>query len=298
MFAFDRARFFADFTARTRVALNPARRAALDFLLGQFERDAGFTMVRELAYVLATIHWETAATFAPIRERRANPDRNPRLHARQQRYWPSGYFGRGYVQLTWDYNYRTAGQKLNGETFAVNGTTLAVTPTTFLQHPDYLLEPAISYRVAARGMREGWFTGKRLSQFVANGAPPDFHNARKIINGLDRAADIAALANGYELLLRGALTGAAAPASAAPVGGAASLTRGRSAPISVAPPPRPGRTRTPASRKAGAAATKRTPTQRAKPAAKRSKPAAKRAKPAAKRPATSPSRPKRSRPSR
>ena len=221
MLAFDRARFFADFAARTRVALTPARRDSIDFLLGRFEQDAGFTMVRELAYVLATIQWETGATFAPIRERRANPEKNPKLHALQQRYWPSGYFGRGYVQLTWDYNYRNAGQKLAGEKFRVNGATVAITPTTFLQHPDYLLDPAISYRIASRGMREGWFTGKRLSQFITEGTAPDYHNARKIINGLDRAAEIAALANSYELLLRGALTTAVAPRATAPAGGAA-----------------------------------------------------------------------------
>jgi hypothetical protein len=280
MFAFDRARFFADFAARTRVALTPARRDSLDFLLGRLEQDAGFTMLRELAYVLATIHWETGTTFAPIRERRASAEKNPRLHALQQRYWPSGYFGRGYVQLTWDYNYRNAGQKLAGERFRVNGGDVTVTPTTFLQQPDYLLDPAISYRIASRGMREGWFTGKRLSQFIADGAPPDFHNARKIINGLDRAAEIAALANSYELMLRGALTsGVAAAAPVAPVGGAASLprsaprSRSRPAPVSVEPPTvasrRPATSSRPATSRPGA--PKRKPAKRTSSASRAGK---------------------------
>jgi putative chitinase len=281
MFAFDRARFLADFTARTRVTLTPARREALDFLLAQFERDAGFKMVREFAYVLATIHWETGATFAPIRERRASQEKNPRLYALQQRYWPSGYFGRGYVQLTWDYNYRNAGQKLAGETFRVNGAAVTIAPTTFLQQPDYLLDPAISYRIASRGMREGWFTGKRLSQFITEGAAPDFHNARKIINGLDRAAEIAALANSYELLLRGALTAASpvAPAAVAPVGGAASIarSRGRPAPISVEPtrsptrrqPLRPKRQAASSETKTGPGKASGTPARAAKRTAKR-----------------------------
>lgn len=235
MFAFDRQRFLAEFTARTGVAMNAARQQALTFLLDSIERDDGFTTLRELAYVLATIHWETGRTFSPVKELRASETRNPSLYARQQRYWPSGYYGRGYVQLTWDYNYKNASKKLEGEVFPVGGQAVTVTPTTFLEHPDYLLEPAISYRVAARGMREGWFTGKRLSQYIPNASAPDYVNARRIINGVDRAAEIAEIAKKYEALLVATQVGAMAPAPVAAGGGAASLGTGRT----TAPPRRP-----------------------------------------------------------
>lgn len=235
MFAFDRQRFLAEFTARTGVAMNAARQQALTFLLDSIERDDGFTTLRELAYVLATIHWETGRTFSPVKELRASETRNPSLYARQQRYWPSGYYGRGYVQLTWDYNYKNASKKLEGEVFPVGGGAVTVTPTTFLDHPDYLLEPVTSYRIAARGMREGWFTGKRLSQYIPNASAPDYVNARRIINGVDRAAEIAEIAKKYETLLSATQVDALAPATVAAGGGAASLGTG----TTTAPPRRP-----------------------------------------------------------
>jgi hypothetical protein len=170
------------------------------------------TMIRELAYVLATIRWESGHTFDPVRERRANAEKNPKLFALQERYWPSGFFGRGYVQMTWEKNYRLAGSRLAGESFTIKDAPVTFTALTLVQNPDYLLERAVSYRIAVRGMREGWFTGKKLSQFITDAAPPDYVNARRIINGTDRATEIAAMANEFELLLRGATT--VAPATA------------------------------------------------------------------------------------
>jgi len=238
MLAFDRQRFFSAFSASIGVALNPGRQQGLTFLLERFERDAAFTNHRELAYVLATIHWETGRTFAPVKEVRADPGRNPKLYTLQERYWPSGYYGRGYVQLTWDYNYRNASQKLKGEVFPVGAGSVTITPTTFLEHPEFLLEPEISYRIAARGMREGWFTGAKLSRFISASAPPDYVNARKIINGLDQAETIAALARRYEALLTDAEV-TVAPVEVAPAatgGGAASLGAARRAPLAAKRP--------------------------------------------------------------
>nr|AIA86604.1 PG_binding_1 [uncultured Xanthomonas sp.] len=50
------------------------------------------------------------------------------------------------------------------------------------------------------GMTEGWFTGRRLTQFITDNAA-DYAEARRIINGLDCASEIAALADAYELAL-------------------------------------------------------------------------------------------------
>lgn len=303
MFAFDRQRFLAEFTPRTGVAMNGARQQALTFLLDAFERDDGFTTLRELAYVLATIHWETGRTFSPVKELRASETRNPSLYARQQRYWPSGYYGRGYVQLTWDYNYKNASKKLAGEVFPVGGQAITVTPTTFLEHPDYLLEPVISYRIAARGMREGWFTGKRLSQYISAVSAPDYLNARRIINGVDRAAEIAEIAKKYEALLTATQVGSLASAAVAAGGGAASLGAGAAslgAGRSTLPPRRPvsraqsvGRSSPPLSVESPASLTSSRasaskPASATKPAAKKgAKAAAKRApKKAAKKKAT------------
>jgi hypothetical protein len=53
-------------------------------------------------------------------------------------------------------------------------------------------------------MREGWFTGKKLSDFIQDGKPPDYVNARKIINSLDEAQTVAGYASAFELVLRAA----------------------------------------------------------------------------------------------
>lgn len=202
MFSIDHPKFFADFTPRTGIRLTGERQDALSFLLSRLENDDGFTMLRELAYVLATVRWETMHSFAPIKERRFSRAKTPREWERQNRYWQTGYYGRGYVQITWEDNYKKAGQRLAGMKFSTNGSDITVDAATFTQNPDYVLHPDAAYAIASRGMREGWFTGKRLSNYIQENTPPDYVNARRIINGTDHAQDIAGMASQFELLLR------------------------------------------------------------------------------------------------
>jgi predicted chitinase len=205
MLAFDRAVLDADLPLRTGMDLGKEARQGLASLLDRIEQDAGIAQLRDCAYFLATIRWETGETFRPVRERRARRDRSPAAWRAQSRYWDSGYFGRGYVQITWERNYRSAGAKLAGLAVARAGAQpLVLTPEALVEDPDLALEEPVAYAIAARGMREGWFTGRRLGQYIADGTAPDYLNARRIINGLDQAERIAGYANGFELLLRAA----------------------------------------------------------------------------------------------
>lgn len=135
--------------------------------------------LQEAAYVLATADWETNHTFEPVKEaywvKNAEAWRKKNL-----RYYP--WYGRGFVQLTWEKNYIKAGKEL--------GLDLTT-------NPDKAMEPNIAAKVLVVGMKEGWFTGKKLADYTG-----DYHNARRIINGLDKANDIAVLANGYEAELK------------------------------------------------------------------------------------------------
>jgi putative chitinase len=205
MFTFQRDRFFADWPARVDLPLTAKRKAAVDYLLSAFEQDQGFTMIREIAYVLATIRWETGHTFLPIKEKRFNRETHPRAWENQNRYWKTGFYGRGYVQLTWEDNYRRAGEQLAGVTLSLDGITVTVTSDTFVENPDYVLDRGIAYAICSDGMQKGWFTGKRLGQYIVDGKPPDYVNARRVINGTDRAQEIAQMAGQFELLLRGSL---------------------------------------------------------------------------------------------
>jgi putative chitinase len=205
MFAFDREKFLADFPIRSGLPLTPVRHAGLTFLLGKLENDATFTMVRELAYVLATIQWETANTFQPIKERRFNRAKNPKAWESQDRYWRTGFYGRGYVQITWLENYQKAEKKLTGIAVQLAWQLLTIGPGVLTSSPDLMVEADVAYLVCSKGMSQGWFSGKKLSDYIKEGQAPDYVGARWIINGKDHATEIALIANQHELLLRAAM---------------------------------------------------------------------------------------------
>lgn len=190
---FDRKKFFDGLRASLLKTISQRQVDGLEFLLRRFEssadegvrvpKEAAWNDLRHIAYALATIGHETAWTFQPIREYRNAPGTKGR--ANQDRYWLSGYYGRGYVQLTWQTNYERAGREL--------GIDLA-------KKPDLALYPNIAFDILTRGMHAGWFTGKKLSDYI-NAARTDYVNARRIINGTDRAAQIAGYAQRFEAIL-------------------------------------------------------------------------------------------------
>lgn len=132
----------------------------------------------ELAYVLATAYHETAHTMKPVREYGGE------TYLKKKKYYP--YVGMGYVQLTWLRNYELASKKLGVD---------------FVKEPTLLLKPEYSAPILVIGMKEGWFTTKKLSDYITL-QKSNFVAARAIINGKDRAADIAKLALEYDALLK------------------------------------------------------------------------------------------------
>lgn len=134
----------------------------------------------ELAYVLATAYWETARTMKPVREAFWLSEEWRRKNLR---YYP--WYGRGYVQLTWKSNYELASKKL-GYNFLVN--------------PDDVMLPNYSAEILVLGSKEGWFTGKKLSDYITLNKS-DFVGARRIINGTDKAKEIAEIAKQYDIAL-------------------------------------------------------------------------------------------------
>ena len=62
-------------------------------------------------------------------------------------YWP--YIGRGFVQLTWEDNYRKMSSMLG-----------LIDDRDLVDHPEMALDSLIASRIMFRGMAEGWFTGK------------------------------------------------------------------------------------------------------------------------------------------
>lgn len=142
----------------------------------------GLLLDTQKAYVLATVEHETGNTFQPVRE--GFFLRNPLQYLKRLRYYP--YYGRGYVQLTWKDNYRRYSDLLGVD---------------LVGRPDLACDPAIARFVLVHGFRTGAFTGKRLTDYVTAGKT-DFINARRCINGTDKAARIAALAQKWLMVLR------------------------------------------------------------------------------------------------
>jgi predicted chitinase len=151
---------------------------------------------RRIAYVLATIKHEAGETWQPIEEwgkGAGHPYGEPVqvTDPNTGATWDVVYDGRGYVQLTWQRNYRVFDEKL------------ALRNQLWL-HPETALDPCIAWQICALGMQQGLFTGKSLTDYIA-GTTCDYVGARRIINGQDRAQLIAAYARTFEDMLETAL---------------------------------------------------------------------------------------------
>ena len=171
--------------------------------------------IAHAAHVLAEVYHETGGGMFPVKETvyRTSKDRNPsdatviarldRAWAKGQLpwvkkpYWRGGWFGRGQIQLTHEYNYTKGG---------------ALVGVDLVSDPDRALELPVSAEIAAEGCRVGLFTGKSLADFDG---PEGFdhYNARAIVNGDKRAngRKVAGHARAFEAALEAAGWRAAPP---------------------------------------------------------------------------------------
>lgn len=151
-------------------------------LLGFIAADPAVQDQRWVAYILATVRHETGFTYAPVEEVGHGVGRP---YGVPDRTTGQSYYGRGYVQITWLNNYQAFTNLLGVD---------------LVNQPHLALDPATSYRIASLGMTQGTFTGVNLVRFIHDGTA-DYVNARKIINGLDRADVIAGYAQRFAQIL-------------------------------------------------------------------------------------------------
>lgn len=161
----------------------PKQFEGLEALLGEWEKRK-LIDIRWLAYILATVYHESGHTMQPIEEfgKGKGYKYGKKIKRSGVAYtWPDKiYWGRGYPQLTWYENYELMGRLLG---------------IKLLEYPELALKPDISAEILFEGMTKGAssfgdFTGKCLEMYF-NDKKDDPVNARKIINGLDKAELIA-----------------------------------------------------------------------------------------------------------
>ena len=175
----DRDRFFTAVRASPFGGLMTQRQVdGCNYLLDVWEARSPKADRRWLAYELATTKWETGHTMQPVEEWGHGAGRpygvaDPLTH--------QVYDGRGDVQLTWKANYARMS--------AVLGVDL-------VNHPELALDPKIAAAILFEGMEHGMFTGVGLPTYFSD-VRDDPVNARRIINGTDHAADIAAIHAGF-----------------------------------------------------------------------------------------------------
>lgn len=177
---------------------------ALNFLVEKCE-EAKLTYP-ETAYALATVYHETGVTrggklvrtMLPVEEQGSDKylskydtgklaaalGNTPAADGDGQRYK-----GRGYVQLTGTRNYALFSRLLEVD---------------LIGNPDLAMQPDIAAKIMTRGMLDGLFTGVgfRRKRPVARYDKAKYVSARAIINGSDRANDIANYAMIFEKALR------------------------------------------------------------------------------------------------
>jgi len=156
----------------------------IPLILRECER-SGVTDRGQIAYILATAEheshlgkWMTELASGWAYEGRSDfgntqPGDGPR------------YKGRGFVPITGRRSYSDWSDRLGID---------------LVNNPERAAEPEIAAKIIVIAMRDGYFSSYKLGDYI-NGDTRDFYNARRIVNRLDRAAWIEAIAKAYYKVL-------------------------------------------------------------------------------------------------
>ena len=148
--------------------------------------------LQKLKYILATSYWETGGLMTPVVEAHWLSEN---WRKRNLRYYP--WHGRGLIQTTWEDNYKKVDDML-------------VLKGKLMEHPELLLNWQYALPALFIGMETGLYTKKKLDDFIDDKDESDAEdrremiNARRIVNGTDKAAKIAELGLLFEKALKAA----------------------------------------------------------------------------------------------
>lgn len=198
----NRAKFW-ELYHKSFEALGPVTQPTVDNLnaiLDKFETETRLKFIPEYSYCLATAFHEAAHGgdhFIPIKEGkgRAGSDVWERY---QKKYWGTGFYGRGLVQLTFKDNYAKMGKELG-------------VGDLYVRNPDLVLQIDHAYEIMIIGMARGLFRGHKLSDYFKDddATLQQYVDARDIINGDKKKNGL--LIAGYAEKFEHILTAAQAP---------------------------------------------------------------------------------------
>lgn len=215
-----RAAFFAALRKRNSgvfgTSLTQAQVMGIDAVLDEAERRE--TPRKHLAYILATAYHETGARMQPVREslnysvggllktfgRHRISEADARIYGRTGNR-PADQKMIANILYGGEWGAKNLGNTQHGDGWIYRGGGLAqITGRANFTRFGMAADPARSgdlipsVRMMFDGMERGLFTGKSLSDFT------DYRQMRRIINGMDRAGDIAAYADAFDRALSAA----------------------------------------------------------------------------------------------
>lgn len=194
----DRAKFFASLrrggSGVFGSSLSQAQVKGCEAIIDACDR-YGVITAHHVAHVMAEVYHETGGYMLPIKETvmPSHKDKNPpddlvirrldqayasgKLPWVSRPYWRKdkdgkAWFGRGPIQTTHRINMAKIGQVLGVD---------------LLKDPDRILEPEVGAASAVVGLRDGLYTGRKLSDYAfpaALDAGPE-HHPRRMVNGRD-----------------------------------------------------------------------------------------------------------------
>lgn len=154
--------------------ITPSQLSGIETIVQEF----GDGDKNQLAYVLSTVYHETGKKMQPVKEFGGE------AYLKSKKYYP--YYGRDLTQTTWLDNYKKV-KKFSG--------------IDVVSNPDLIGQMPLAAKVAVTFMKNGWYTGKKLSDYI-NDKKVDFINARRIINGTDKAELIMSYASKFLTALK------------------------------------------------------------------------------------------------
>ncbi|MFB2897439.1 peptidoglycan-binding protein [Aerosakkonemataceae cyanobacterium BLCC-F50] len=145
----------------------------------------GVTERGQIAYILATAQHESHLGELMVELASGNAYENRKDLGNTKPGDGAKFKGRGFVQITGRKNYTDWSTRLG---------------INLIENSEKAATDEIAAKILVQGMRDGAFTSLKLGNFISS-TQRDFVNARKIINALDRAKEIAAIAEQFLQIL-------------------------------------------------------------------------------------------------